>query len=145
MYFRWSELVNCFYSRSCCVGAVFVVPVKAISLLKSPSKIMLLCRLLWMWLNIVVCIVGMWMMSSISVGMYRCIRKYGVSRRLVIFIICKYGEISLVVGILVILPRNAYFWCIRLNRPPLGLLYGWPLVQRCWIFVFVLLNIILYS
>jgi hypothetical protein len=64
------------------------------------------------------------MMSSMCVGIYRYIRKYGVSRRLVILIICKYGEISAVVGILVILPGNAYFWCIRVNRPPLGLLYG---------------------
>jgi hypothetical protein len=63
MYFKWSEFVNCFQSKSCCVGAVFVVPfclpIRAMSLLKSPSRIILLCGLLWMWLNIVVCIVGM--------------------------------------------------------------------------------------
>jgi hypothetical protein len=63
MYFRCSEFVNCFQSKSCCVGGVFVVPLclpnRAISLLKSPSRIILLCGLLWMWLNIVVCIVGM--------------------------------------------------------------------------------------
>jgi hypothetical protein len=63
MYFKWSEFVNCFQFRSCCVGAVFVVPfcmpIRAMSLLKSPSKIMLLCGLLCMWLNIVVCIMGM--------------------------------------------------------------------------------------
>jgi hypothetical protein len=63
MYFKWSEFVNCFQSKSCCVGAVFMapfcLPIRAISLLKSPSRIILLYRLLCMWLNIVVCIVGM--------------------------------------------------------------------------------------
>jgi hypothetical protein len=49
-----------------------------------------------------------------------------------------------VVGILVILPGNAYCWCIKVSNPPLGLLYGYPWVQRCWAFVVVLLNIILY-
>jgi hypothetical protein len=84
------------------------------------------------------------MMSSMYVGMYRCIRKYGVSGWLVILIICKYGEIFSVVGILVILLGNAYCWCIRVSRPILGLLYGCPCVRQCWVFVFVLLNIILY-
>jgi hypothetical protein len=46
-------------------------------------------------------------MSSMYVGMYRCIRKYGVSGWLVILFICKYGEITSVVGILVILLG----WC----------------------------------
>jgi hypothetical protein len=68
MYFRCSEFVNCLQSKSCCVGAIFVVPfclpIRVMSLLKSPSKIILLCGLLWMWLNIVVCIMGIWMMSS---------------------------------------------------------------------------------
>jgi hypothetical protein len=52
MYFRCSEFVNCFHSKSYYVGAIFVVPlclpIKEISLLKSLSKIMLLCGLLWM-------------------------------------------------------------------------------------------------
>jgi hypothetical protein len=65
-------------------------------------------------------------MSSMCVDMYRCIRKYVVRGRLVILIICRYGDISLVVGILVIFPRNAYSRCIRINKPPLGLLYGCP-------------------
>jgi hypothetical protein len=60
---KWSEFVNCCHSKSCCVGVVFVVPlclpIRAMSLLKSPSRIILLCGLLWMWLNIVVCIMGM--------------------------------------------------------------------------------------
>jgi hypothetical protein len=43
-----------------------------------------------------------------------------------ILILCRNGEISLVVGILVIFPRNAYFWYIRVSRPPLGLLYSCP-------------------
>jgi hypothetical protein len=52
IYYRWSESVNCFQSRSCCIGVVLVVPcclpIKAMSLLKSPSKMMLLRGLLWM-------------------------------------------------------------------------------------------------
>jgi hypothetical protein len=36
-----------------------------------------------------------------------------VGRRwFVILIICRYGEISLVVGILVIFLGDVYFWCI---------------------------------
>jgi hypothetical protein len=58
MYCRWSEFVNCFYSRSCYEGADFVVPVylpiRAMSLLKSPSIMILLKGLLWIWLNFVV-------------------------------------------------------------------------------------------
>jgi hypothetical protein len=48
------------------------------------------------------------MMSSMWVGMYRCIRKYGVRGWLVILIICRYGDISSVVAILVMLHGNAY-------------------------------------
>jgi hypothetical protein len=44
--------VNYFHSRSCCVGAVvvlpFFLPIKAMSLLKSLHRIMLLKGLLWM-------------------------------------------------------------------------------------------------
>jgi hypothetical protein len=65
-------------------------------------------------------------MSSMWVGMYRCIRKYVERGWLAILIICRYGDISLVVGILVILPGNAYSWCIRISSPPLRLLYGCP-------------------
>jgi hypothetical protein len=39
--------------------------------------------------------------------MYRCISKYVRRGWFVIFIICRYGEILAVVGILVIFPRNA--------------------------------------
>jgi hypothetical protein len=39
--------------------APFCLPIRAMSLLKSPTRIILLCGLLWMWLNIDVCIVGM--------------------------------------------------------------------------------------
>jgi hypothetical protein len=122
--------VNCFQSLSCCVGAVIVepccLPIKAISLLKSPNRMMLLRGLLWTMLNIVVWRMGMSGMSSVWVGMYRCIRKYVDRGWFVILIICKYGVILVVVGILVIFPGNAYCWCIRVNRPPLGLLYGCP-------------------
>jgi hypothetical protein len=43
-------------------------------------------------------------MLSMWVGMNRCIRKYVERGWLAILIICRYGDISLVVGILVILP-----------------------------------------
>jgi hypothetical protein len=93
------------------VDAVLVVPcclpIKAMSLLKSSSRMMLLRGLLWMWLNVVVWIMGMRVMSSMCVGMYRCIRKYVDSGMFVILIICKYGEMFVVRGILVMFPRNA--------------------------------------
>ena len=112
MYVKWSEFVNCFQSRSCCVGSIFVtpfcLPIRAMSMLKSLSRIMLLCGLLWMWLNIVVCIMGIWMVLSMWVGMYRYIRKYVVRRWLLILIISRYGNMSSVVGILVILLGNKY-------------------------------------
>jgi hypothetical protein len=84
------------------------------------------------------------MISSIGEGMYKCITRYVRRVWFAILIICKYGEMSSMVGILVILLGNTYCWCIIVNRPPLGLLYGCPWVQRCWVFVVVLLNIILY-
>jgi hypothetical protein len=83
-------------------------------------------------------------MSLMWVGMYRCIRKYVERGRLAILIICKYGDISSVAGILVILHGNAYSWCIRIINPSLGLLYGCHWILRGWVFVAVLLNIILY-
>jgi hypothetical protein len=46
-------------------------------------------------------------MSSMCVGMYRCIKKYADSGWFVIFIIWRYGEMFAVRGILVIFPRNA--------------------------------------
>jgi hypothetical protein len=68
----------------------------------------LLRGLLWAWLNIVVWIMGIRVMSSMWVGMYRCMRKHVERRWFVIFIICRYGEMLAVVGILVIFPGNAY-------------------------------------
>jgi hypothetical protein len=62
--------------------------------------------LLWMWLNIVVWIVGMRVMSSMWVGMYRCSKKYVGRGWFVILIICRYGDMLVVVGILEIFPRN---------------------------------------
>jgi hypothetical protein len=130
MYYRWSEFVNCFHSKSCCVGFVVVLPcclpIRAMSLLRSSNKIMLFWGLLWMWLNIVVCIVVIRVMSSMWVGMYRCIREYMGRGWFVILIICRYGDMLLVVGILEIFPGNVWFWCIRVSRPLRGLLYGWP-------------------
>jgi hypothetical protein len=110
IYCRWSEFINCFHSRSCCVGAVLVfpccLPIKAISMLKSLSIMMLLRGLLWIWLNIVVWIMGMRIMSSMCVGIYRCIRKYVDSGWFMILIICRYGEMFVVRGILVIFHGN---------------------------------------
>jgi hypothetical protein len=68
------------------------LPIKAMSLLKSPNKMMLLWGLLWMWLNIVVWIVGIRVMSSMWIGMYRCSRKYVKRGWFVILIICRYGD-----------------------------------------------------
>jgi hypothetical protein len=62
----------------------------------------------------------------------------------VILIICRYGDMLLVVWILEIFPGNVWFWCIRVSRLPRGLLYGWPYVCWVWVGVFMLLNIILY-
>jgi hypothetical protein len=83
-------------------------------------------------------------MSSMWVGMYMCIRKYIDKGWLVILITCRYEDMSSVVGILLILPRNAYSWCIRVSSPPLGLLYGCPWIRRGRVFVAILLSIILY-
>jgi hypothetical protein len=114
------------------------------SLLKSPSMMMLLRGLLWIWLNIVVWIMGIRVVSSICVGIYMCIKKYVGSGWFVIFIIWRYGEMFVVVGILVIFPGNAYCWWISISRPPLGFVYGWPWILLVWVVLVVLLNIILY-
>ena len=50
---------------------------------------------------------GMKGVSSICVGMYKCIRKYVGSGEFVILIICMYGEILVVRGILMMFPGNA--------------------------------------
>ena len=111
IYFRCSKFVNCFQSRSCCVGIVLVgpccLPIKAMSLLKSPNKMMLFRGLLWMWLNIVVWMMGMRVMSSGCVGMYKCIKKYVYSGMFAILVICRYGEMFAVRWVFVIFPENA--------------------------------------
>ena len=75
--------------------------------------------------------------------MYMCIISHGCKGLLLIFIICKYGEISAGVGILVRLPGYAYFLFTSVSRPPLAGVYGilccMHLVSAC-----VLLNINLY-
>jgi hypothetical protein len=58
--------------------------------------------------------------------MYRCIKKYVVRRWFVSLIFWKYGDISAVVGIFIMFPGNVCCWCIKINSPPLGLLYGCP-------------------
>ena len=55
-------------------------------------------------------IIGMYLKSSICVGMYMCIISQGCSGWFCIVIICKYGEISAGVGILVMFPGYAYFF-----------------------------------
>jgi hypothetical protein len=46
-------------------------------------------------------------MSSICVGMYRCIKEYVESGVFAILIIYRYGEMFVVRGVLVIFPENA--------------------------------------
>ena len=46
-------------------------------------------------------------MSSICIGIYRCIRKYVDSEWFMILIICRYKKMFVVRGILVIFSRNA--------------------------------------
>ena len=72
-----------------------------------------------------------------------CIINHGCRGWLFISIICKYGDISTGVGILVMLPGYAYDLFISVRRPPLAGVYGllccMHLVNAC-----VLLNISLY-
>jgi hypothetical protein len=72
-----------------------------------------------------------------------CIINHGCRGWLFISIICKYGDISTGVGILVMLPGYAYVLFISVRSPPLvgvyGLLCCMHLVNAC-----VLLNISLY-
>ncbi len=60
-----------------------------------------------MWLNIVVWIMGMRVVSSMCVGMYKCIKKYVESGVFAILIIYRYGEIFVVREVLVIFLGNA--------------------------------------
>ena len=68
-------------------------------------------------------------MSSGCVGIYMCMSSQGLNGWLLIFIICRYGEISAGVGILVIFPGNAYLLWISVSKPPLPGVYG----ILCWI------------
>ena len=77
---------------SVCGGVVFwslCRPIRAISLLKSPHR-------MWVWFGCaVICcvisrfIIGMYLMSSMCVGIYMCIISHGDSGWLFITIICK--------------------------------------------------------
>ena len=60
-----------------------------------------------MWLNIVVWIMGIRVMSFACVGMYMCIKKYVGSGIFAILIICRYGDMFAVKGVLVMFPGNA--------------------------------------
>jgi hypothetical protein len=46
-------------------------------------------------------------MSSMCVGMYSCMRKYVGRGWFVILIICRYGKMFVVRGVLMIFPGNA--------------------------------------
>ena len=72
-----------------------------------------------------------------------CIINHDCSGRFFNSIICRYGDITVGVGILVILPGYAYVLCMSVRSPPLAGVYGnlccIHLVSAC-----VLLNISLY-
>ena len=89
-------------------------------------------------------IIGMSLMSSTCVGIYMCIISHGCRGWFLIVIICKYGEISAGVGILVMFPGYAYSLFMSVSSPPLVgvycLLCCMQLVSVC-----VLLNINLWS
>ena len=83
---------------------------------------------------------GMYLMSSMCVGMYMCINSYGDSGWFLITIIYKYGEIFVGVGIFVTLPGYAYSLLMSVSSPPLVGVY----CHFCCIHLFsvcVLLNI----
>ena len=73
-----------------------------------------------------------------------CKISHGCSGVFCICIICRYGEISVGVGILVMLPGYAYLLFIRVRSPPLAGVYG---ILCCMHLVnaWVLLKISLYS
>jgi hypothetical protein len=56
---------------------------------------------------------GIRVTSSMWVGIYRCLKKNVAKGWFAILMICRYGEIFVVVKILVIFPGNAYCWCIK--------------------------------
>ena len=57
---------------------------------------------------VIVCfIIGMYLISSICVGIYMCIISQGCKGWFFMVIICRYGEISAGVGILVMFPGYA--------------------------------------
>ena len=83
-------------------------------------------------------------MSSKWDGIYMCRINHGYRGVFCICIICKYGEISAGVGILMIFLGYAYLLFIRVRSPPLAGVYG---ILCCMHLVnaWVLLNISLYS
>jgi hypothetical protein len=66
----------------------------------------------------------MYCMSSKWEGIYMCRINHGCSGVFSIFMICRYGEISTGVGILVIFPGYAYLLFISVRSPPLVGVYG---------------------
>ena len=87
--------------------------------------------------------IGISLISLLSVGMYRFIVNHDWSEWFFIWIICKYGDMFAEVGILVIIFGKAYLLLISINSPLLAGVYGIlcciHLVRAC-----VLLNIKLY-
>ena len=144
MYLSWMEFVNALHSVSSVYGGVvfrsLCLLIRAISLLKSPHR-------MWVWFGcaaiccVISCfIIGMYLVSSVCVGIYMCINSHGDSGWFFIAIICKYGDISAGVCIFVTLPGYAYFLLMSVSSPPLVGVY----CHRCCIHLVsacVLLNI----
>ena len=121
----------------------FCLSIRAMALLKSSHR---MC--MWFGWLLVCCVMdcsinGIDLMSSSCEGIYMCINNHGYRGWLCISIICRYGDISVGVDILVMLPRYAYVLFISVRSPLLAGVYGIlcciHLVNAC-----VLLNISLY-
>ena len=72
---------------------------------------------------------GINLISSIWEGMYRCIINHSCNGWFFICMICKYGEMFVGDGILLMFPGKVYFWLMSVSRPPLAGVYG----ILCWI------------
>jgi hypothetical protein len=83
-------------------------------------------------------------MSSWCEGIYRCRMRIGIKGVLLILIICRYGDISGLVGIFVMLFGWVYLLLIIVSNPPRRGTYGIPICLLCHVLVGVLLNRSLY-
>ena len=145
IYISSSDCMKCRHWWSCCFGSCKIVcPIKAMSLLKSLYNIIWLVWYLVIYCVIVCNMIGMSCMSSWCEGMYRCRMKIGISGELLISIICKYRDISRVVGIFVMLFGWVYLLLIIVNNPLHGETYDTLVCLVYLVFVCVLLNRNLY-